>query len=105
MSKILKFPKGFLWGSSTSSYQVEGGIATNNTYYESFGDPISILVKNIIEQLDHFYILNKIKNYQEFIGLNYYFHNRIKGFKFNQNENKLVSDLGWKFILREFTMY
>ena len=26
MNKILKFPPGFLWGSSTSSYQVEGGI-------------------------------------------------------------------------------
>lgn len=26
MSQILKFPKGFLWGSATSAYQVEGGI-------------------------------------------------------------------------------
>jgi len=26
MARILKFPKGFLWGSSTSAYQVEGGI-------------------------------------------------------------------------------
>lgn len=72
------------------------GIATNNTYYEAFNDPLSILLKNLIEFLDHFYILDKIKNYQDFIGLNYYFHNRIKGFKFNQNENKVISDLGWE---------
>ncbi|MEA3293316.1 MAG: family 1 glycosylhydrolase [Patescibacteria group bacterium] len=26
MVKKLQFPKGFLWGSSVSSYQVEGGI-------------------------------------------------------------------------------
>lgn len=72
------------------------GIATNNAYYEAYGDPISRLVKNIAEHLDHFYILNKIRDYQEFIGLNYYFHNRIKRFKFNQNENKVVSDVGWE---------
>ena len=72
------------------------GIATNNTYYEAYGDLISRLVKNIVEYLDHFYILNKIRDYQEFIGLNYYLRNRIKLFKFNQNENKLVSDIGWE---------
>jgi len=72
------------------------GIATNNTYYEASNDPISCLLKKIVESLDHFYILDRIKNYQEFIGLNYYFHNRIKLFKFNQNENKLVSDMGWE---------
>ena len=27
---ILKFPKGFLWGSATSAYQVEGGIENND---------------------------------------------------------------------------
>jgi len=26
MQKVLKFPKNFLWGSATSSYQIEGGI-------------------------------------------------------------------------------
>ncbi len=72
------------------------GIATNNTCYEAFNDPVSRLVKIIVERLDHFYILDRIKNHLEFIGLNYYFHNRIKGFKFNQNENKIVSDLGWE---------
>ena len=88
------------------------GIATNNIYHEASGDPISRFIKNIVERLDHFYILNKIKNYQNFIGLNYYFHNRIKYFKFMQNENKLVSDLGWEiypkgiyFVLKNLTKY
>ena len=32
----------------------------------------------------------------DFVGLNYYFHNRIKGFKLNRNENKITSDVGWE---------
>lgn len=79
---------------------IQIGIATNNTYYEACNDLISRFVKNIIESLDHFYILNRIKNYQDFIGLNYYFHNRIKGLKFNQNENKEITDLGWEIYPR-----
>lgn len=76
------------------------GLATNNGYYEAYGDPLSILLKNLVEPLDHFYILDRIKDYVEFIGLNYYFHTRIKGFRFDfrvrQNENKEASDLGWE---------
>ena len=48
---------------------------------------------------DHFwnkYLLNKISNHQDFIGLNYYHRNRIRNFKFNQNENKEIADLGWE---------
>jgi len=32
--KALKFPKGFLWGSSTSAYQVEGGIINEWSEWE-----------------------------------------------------------------------
>ncbi|MFH1401653.1 MAG: family 1 glycosylhydrolase, partial [Parcubacteria group bacterium] len=69
---------------------------SNNNYFEAFNDSISRLVKSIIEWLDRFYILNKIKDHQDFIGLNYYCRNKIKFFKFNQNENRFVSDLGWE---------
>ena len=64
------------------------GIAKNNSYFEGWLAPI-------LNYLWNNWFLNKIKNHQDFIGLNYYFHNRIKGFKYNQNENKWVSDPVW----------
>ncbi len=58
------------------------GISKNNVYFENI--PLG----------DYFWnkcFLNKIKNNQDFIGLNYYAHRR-----FPKNKNLSVSDMGWE---------
>ncbi|TSC74845.1 MAG: beta-glucosidase [Parcubacteria group bacterium Gr01-1014_44] len=67
------------------------GIAKNNSYHWFW----------------NFYFLNKIKNHQDFIGLNYYFHRR-----FFKNKNKEISDMGWEIypegichVLKELKKY
>jgi len=58
------------------------GIAKNNIHFKN------------IPLADYFwnkYFLNKIKDQQDFIGLQYYFHSRLFG-----NKNESVSDLGWE---------
>ncbi len=73
------------------------GIAKNNIYFEAHENKIgNHILRKFIDWWWNFYFLNRIKNHQDFIGLNHYFHNRIKNFKFSQNENKKVSDMGWE---------
>ncbi len=62
----------------------EIGIAKNNIYFEGWQ-------LFFIDWLWNKYFLNQIKNHQDFIGLNYYFHRR-----FPKNENKIISDMGWE---------
>lgn len=77
-----------------SNFQI--GIAKNNSYFESYQNKfINNILKKAADWWWNFYFLNKIQNYQDFIGLNHYFHNRIN-YGFNKNENKIVSDLGWE---------
>ena len=82
------------------------GISKNNIYFEG----------GLLAKFAHYfwnkYFLNKIKDRQDFIGLNYYFHNRIKGFRFNQNENKEITDMGWEiypkgiyYVLKDLKTY
>lgn len=71
------------------------GIAKNNIYFDA-GEKKFCSLKILADWWWNFYFLNKIKNYQDFIGLNHYFHNRIKNGKFNQNENLKISDMGWE---------
>jgi len=73
------------------------GIAKNQIYFKAYQNKIfNSLLKIIADWWWNNYFLNKTKNHQDFVGLNYYHRNRIKGAKFNQNENKEVNDLGWE---------
>ncbi len=77
--------------------EAQVGIAKNNIYFEAAENKIiNRALKKIIDWWWNFYFLNKIKNHSDFIGLNHYFHNLIKNCRFNQNENKKVSDMGWE---------
>lgn len=81
------------------------GIAENNIYFEGW---LSWLAQQIV----NFRFLNSIEKRADFIGLNYYFHSKIRGLKFNQNNNDKVSDVGWEVypegiyhILKSLTKY
>jgi beta-glucosidase len=73
------------------SYHPEAqvGVAENNVYFEGWGGPLA-----------HWFVnrqfLNLVGRRMDFVGVNYYFHSKIKGFKYNQNDNEKISDLGWE---------
>lgn len=88
------------------------GIAKNNTYFE-VGRPTfaNKTLKKIADKYWNDYFLQKISKYQDFIGLNFYFRNRIEGW-FNKNRNARTSDLGWDlcpkgiyYVLRDLRKY
>ena len=70
------------------------GIAKNNIWFESTGLWSKIL-KITADWFWNRLFLNHVKNHQDFIGLNHYFHNRISGW-FNKNRDEKISDMGWE---------
>lgn len=72
------------------------GIATNNACIEvGIREPVHLAVRALADYWNNHWFLDRIRSTQDFIGLNYYFHNRI-AFGFNKNANDRVSDLGWE---------
>jgi beta-glucosidase len=72
------------------------GIAAHNVYFEAYKNhAVNIVLKKIIDWWWNYSFLNRIKDSQDFIGLNFYFHHRLN-YGFRKNENKIVSDLGWE---------
>lgn len=83
--------------------QVQIGIAKNNVYFEAYQNRFfNRFLKKLADGWWNYYFLDRIstagngsRKLLDFIGLNYYFHNRIN-FGFNKNENQIISDLGWE---------
>lgn len=72
------------------------GIAKHNMYFEAAnGALINKVLKFFADWWWNFRFLDKIKSHQDFIGLNYYFHNFINyGFS-NQFSYEKKSDIEW----------
>lgn len=72
------------------------GIAKNNIYFEPHKN---LFINRLSTKIAHWwwndYFLNHIADKQDYIGLNYYFRNKIH-FGTIKNDNHHTSDLGWE---------
>lgn len=71
------------------------GPACNMTYFEPGGGIINYAAAGLAQYLWNRYFIEKIKPHLDFIGLNFYFHNRIR-YGLNRNLNERISDMGWE---------
>ena len=69
------------------------GIAKNNAYFEAYrkGNLIDRFAVYMADRMSNHYFLQKTQKHLDFIGLNYYFYNRLK-----------FEGLGWKEMNRNF---
>jgi len=90
----------------TINSETQVGFATIASFFEAG----NIFLKPVAALLNYFsnrWFFNRTGKYNDFIALQYYFHNRLGG-----NENKKVSDMGWEiypeglcWVIKEFIRY
>ncbi|MFA4930537.1 MAG: glycoside hydrolase family 1 protein [Patescibacteria group bacterium] len=74
------------------------GVAQQNAWFEAAGNKlVNRMLKSVADWWNNQMFLEKINNYQDFIGLNHYFHHLIDG-GWGKNKNERVSDLGWELV-------
>jgi len=79
-----------------ASPEAQVGIAKHNVWFEPADKSlVNRLLVKVADYLWNDYFLNLIEDFQDFIGLNHYFHNRVN-WGFNKNANEKVSDMGWE---------
>ena len=72
------------------------GIAKNNIHFEPADEDFTKhLLAFFADIWWNNFFLWRIRKFQDFIGLNHYFHNRIN-YGFNKNRNEKTSDMGWE---------
>lgn len=72
------------------------GIAKHNIYFEAGGGTLwNRSLKRLADWWWNEWFLRRAGGTQDFIGINYYFHNRIAGW-FGKNKNLRLSDVGWE---------
>lgn len=79
----------------TMSQRYQVSVAKNSTYVYAGDDAILTRMTASVQQyfIDD-YFLNKVVDHCDFLGVNYYFSNRVFGYRTHNPDEKL-SDLGW----------
>lgn len=95
ISVLINTHKAAYRSIKTVSPETNIGPACNMTFFESGGGPLNYIATILAERLWNRFFISRIYQETDFIGLNYYFHNRIK-YGFNKNRNETVSDMGWE---------
>lgn len=75
--------------------EAQVGVAVNLVFFDSAGGFINNALARIARRAWNFHFLKHIRKDLDFIGLNYYFRNRIN-YGFNRNPNENISDMGWE---------
>ncbi|HPS58327.1 MAG TPA: family 1 glycosylhydrolase [Spirochaetota bacterium] len=70
------------------------GPACNMSFFES-GGGVNRIFTYFAERFWNRHFISRTLKYNDFIGINYYFHNRIN-YGLNRNANEKVSDMGWE---------
>ncbi|MGI6423371.1 MAG: glycoside hydrolase family 1 protein [Candidatus Dojkabacteria bacterium] len=72
------------------------GIAKHNAYFSIKGNYlINKGIKSLVDALWNHLWLRCIRDHQDFIGLNHYFHHRIL-YGLGKNERKIINHMGWE---------
>lgn len=70
-------------------------VAKNSNYFYPGDDAwLSRLSARIMQYFQDDYFLRKVRRHCDFLGVNYYFSNRVYGYRIH-NPDKHLSDLGW----------
>lgn len=73
------------------------GIAKHNIWFEAAGHTWwNRLLKRVADHWWNDWFFGRVREHQDFIGLNHYNHHRIDGW-YNKNENKIQTDFGWEY--------
>jgi beta-glucosidase len=79
--------------------QAKIGIVMSTGYFSMAHryNPIEWLIVRLGSYFRNFWLLNRLKSYFDFIGVNYYHHDRIIWHPpFKKNLNKEITDFGWE---------
>lgn len=70
-------------------------IAKNSNYFYPGDDSkLSVLSAHVMQYLQDDLLLRRVVKHCDFIGVNFYFSNRVYGYRIH-NPNERISDLGW----------